>query len=139
MPRRVASYLESDGFDTLNLISSIGAMLLGLSTLPFLWNVWRTLRKRSSLPDAGANPWDGHTLEWHTSSPPPPGNFSEALPPIRSERPVWDANHPDDPNEPHVPRRSARRQVLPVGAATRGGGGDRTAGDGAVTDGPDSS
>ena len=44
---------------------------------------------------AGDNPWDGQTLEWACSSPPPDHNF-EALPPIRSERPVWDANHPDE-------------------------------------------
>jgi cytochrome c oxidase subunit 1 len=130
MPRRVASYLESDGFDTLNAVSSIGAMLLGASTLPFLWNVWRTLRRKATLPEAGPNPWDGQTLEWHTSSPPPPGNFSEPLPPIRSERPVWDANHPEDLNEPHVPRRVSRRQVLPVGA---------TAGSAAVPPGGSSS
>src|SRR5690606_35251813 len=92
MPRRVASYLESDGFSTLNLVSSIGSGILGFSTLLFLYNVWRTMRRPA---DAGDNPWDGHTLEWATSSPPPPGNFVGALPPIRSERPLWDHNHPD--------------------------------------------
>src|SRR4029453_13731125 len=46
MPRRVADYLPSDGFTTLNRVSSVGAFLLGASTLPFLWNVWRTLRGR---------------------------------------------------------------------------------------------
>jgi cytochrome c oxidase subunit I len=92
MPRRTASYLESDNFTTLNALSSVGAMLLGLSTLPFLWNVWITLRKGKP---CGPNPWDGHTLEWATPSPPPPGNFVDPLPPIRSERPLWDQNHPD--------------------------------------------
>ncbi len=115
MPRRVASYLESDGFDTLNLVSSIGAMLLGFSTLPFLWNVLVTLRKGERV---GGNPWDGHTLEWATPSPPPPGNFVDPLPPIRSERPLWDANHPDhrSPRDDHG--RKPRRPVLPepVGA-----------------------
>ena len=94
MPRRVADYLPEDGFTTLNQISTVGSFLLGASTLPFLWNVWRTLR-RGEL--AGENPWDGHTLEWATSSPPPEGNFDE-LPPIRTERPVWDRNHPDAPS-----------------------------------------
>jgi cytochrome c oxidase subunit 1 len=92
MPRRTASYVPEDGFSTLNAVSSVGALLLGLSTLPFLWNVYRTLRRGEP---AGDNPWDGQTLEWATPSPPPPGNFVDALPPIRSERPVWDANHPD--------------------------------------------
>ncbi|HEV3225628.1 MAG TPA: cytochrome c oxidase subunit I [Acidimicrobiales bacterium] len=94
MQRRVASYLPSDGFTTLNRISSIGAFLLGASTLPFLWNVWRTLRRRDAAP-AGDNPWDGHTLEWATTSPPPANNFDGPLPPIRSNRPVWDVSHPE--------------------------------------------
>jgi cytochrome c oxidase subunit 1 len=108
MPRRVADYTEADGFTGLNQISTIGAMLLGASTLPFLWNLWRTMRRP---PDAGDNPWDGHTLEWATTSPPPPHNF-DALPPIRSERPVWDVTHPEsrpteepdpvDPDEENV-------------------------------------
>jgi cytochrome c oxidase subunit 1 len=105
MPRRTASYLEVDGFTTLNLISSIGSGLLGLSTLPFLWNVWRTLRHGERVD---GNPWGGHTLEWATPSPPPPGNFVDPLPPIRSERPVWDADHPDhrSPKHDRVPVRT---------------------------------
>jgi cytochrome c oxidase subunit I len=91
MPRRVADYTEADGFTSLNTVSTIGAFLLGASTLPFLWNVFRTLRRPAD-PDAD-NPWDAHTLEWATPSPPPEGNFVDPLPPIRSERPVWDANH----------------------------------------------
>jgi cytochrome c oxidase subunit 1 len=106
MPRRTASYLASDGFTTLNVISSIGAAILGLSTLPFLWNVWRTLRHGEKLGD---NPWGGHTLEWATPSPPPPGNFVEPLPPIRSERPVWDRDHPEHRSPRHD--RSRQRAV----------------------------
>jgi heme/copper-type cytochrome/quinol oxidase subunit 1 len=92
MPRRVVSYLESDGFGALNLVSTIGAFLLAASVVPFLWNMWRSLRRGEP---AGDNPWDGQTLEWWTSSPPAPENFTAPLPPIRSERPVWDHNHPD--------------------------------------------
>jgi cytochrome c oxidase subunit 1 len=91
MPRRVADYTDADNFTALNTVSTIGAFLLGASTLPFLWNVWRTLRRPPD-PDA-ADPWGGHTLEWATPSPPPEGNFVDALPSIRSERPVWDARH----------------------------------------------
>jgi cytochrome c oxidase subunit 1 len=94
MPRRVVSYLPSDDFTVLNRISTIGAALLGASTLPFLWNVWRALRRRDAAAVAGDNPWGGQTLEWATSSPPPAENFDRPLPPIRSNRPVWDADHP---------------------------------------------
>ena len=118
--RRVASYTKADGFTTLNTISSIGAAILGVSTLPFLWNVYRTLR-RTDLPHCGDNPWDGQTLEWATPSPPPPGNFVEPLPPIRSERPVWDANHPDTLSIRHEPRRGRRREVLPLEVAAPSG------------------
>ena len=91
MPRRVADYLPEDGFTTYNRISSIGAALLGASTLPFLWNAWGTYRGRLGRP-AGNDPWGAQTLEWYTSSPPPPHNYDD-LPPIRSERPVWDLKH----------------------------------------------
>ena len=92
MPRRVATYGAGEGWSFLNLLSSIGAYLLGVAILPFLWNVWRS-RRHGAL--AGRNPWDGQTLEWATASPPVPENWDEPLPRIRSERPVWDANHPD--------------------------------------------
>jgi cytochrome c oxidase subunit 1 len=92
MPRRVADYLPEDGFTTLNRVSSAGAGLLALSTFPFLWNVWRTLRGTRGTV-AGPDPWGGHTLEWVTPSPPPPHNFHGPLPTIRSNRPVWDARH----------------------------------------------
>jgi cytochrome c oxidase subunit 1 len=101
MPRRVATYSASTGWTTLNRISSLGAFLLGISVLPFLWNVWITLRKGERV---GADPWDAQTLEWATSSPPPPHNFDE-LPRIRSARPVWDLKHPRGGQPPgHQPR-----------------------------------
>jgi cytochrome c oxidase subunit 1 len=93
MPRRVADYRPSDDFTTLNRVSSIGGFLLGASVLPFLWNVWRTLRAAGADRVAGPDPWNGHTLEWATASPPPPHNFDAPLPPIRSNRPVWDQRH----------------------------------------------
>ncbi|MGI8661912.1 MAG: cytochrome c oxidase subunit I, partial [Acidimicrobiales bacterium] len=99
MPRRVASYPLIGDWQLLNRISSLGAFLLGVSTLPFLWNAWRTLRGRGEA--AGDNPWDGHTLEWATSSPPPAHNFTAGLPPIRSNRPVWDLHHPEHTSGDH--------------------------------------
>jgi cytochrome c oxidase subunit I len=95
MPRRVADYLDSDGFTGLNQVSSIGAFLLAASTLPFLWNAVQTLRGRLGTI-AGDDPWGGHTLEWTTSSPPPAENFVGPLPPIRSQRPAWDLRHAAD-------------------------------------------
>jgi cytochrome c oxidase subunit 1 len=92
MPRRVADYLDSDGFTGLNQVSSIGAFLLAASTLPFLWNALLTLRGRLGTV-AGDDPWGGQTLEWTTTSPPPAENFAGPLAPIRSQRPAWDLRH----------------------------------------------
>jgi cytochrome c oxidase subunit 1 len=97
MPRRVADYYDSDGFTGLNQISSLGAFLLGASTLPFLWNALQTLRGRLGTA-AADDPWGGQTLEWATTSPPPPENFEGPLPPIRSARPLWDLRHGDPGN-----------------------------------------
>ncbi len=93
MPRRYADYLAADGFTLLNTVSSIGAFLLGLSTLPFLYNVWTSARHGRT---AGTDdPWGyGRSLEWATSCPPPRHNFT-ALPRIRSESPAFDLHHPD--------------------------------------------
>lgn len=93
MPRRYADYLAADGFTLLNSLSTIGSFLLGLSTLPFLYNVARTARhgRRVEVDD----PWGwGRSLEWATSCPPPRHNF-EALPRIRSDSPAFDLHHPE--------------------------------------------
>ncbi|MCX5009913.1 cytochrome c oxidase subunit I [Streptomyces sp. NBC_00555] len=93
MPRRYADYLAADGFTLLNSLSTIGSFLLGLSTLPFLYNVARTARhgRRVDVDD----PWGwGRSLEWATSCPPPRHNF-EALPRIRSDSPAFDLHHPE--------------------------------------------
>jgi cytochrome c oxidase subunit 1 len=89
MPRRIAVYASTAGWNQLNLLATIGSFMIAASTLPFLWNVFISLR---SGKHAGDDPWEGNTLEWATSSPPPPYNFDH-LPPIRSERPVFDARH----------------------------------------------
>jgi cytochrome c oxidase subunit 1 len=93
MPRRVADYRAEDGFTALNVVSTVGSFLLGISTLIFLANVVISLRRGRP---AGDDPWGGHTLEWAAPSPPPAGNFTKPLPPIRSNRPVWDVAHPPD-------------------------------------------
>src|SRR5690606_28023701 len=91
-PRRYADYHEVDGFTLLNQISTAGAFLLGASTLPFLWNVWRTYKKAPKV--TVDDPWGyGNSLEWATSCPPPRHNFT-SLPRIRSERPAFDLRYP---------------------------------------------
>ncbi len=92
MPRRYADYLPSDGFTTLNTISTIGAFLTGVSTLPFLWNVWKSYKAGRTV-DVD-DPWGyGASLEWATSCPPPLRNF-DYMPRIRSERPAFDVKFP---------------------------------------------
>ncbi|WP_435882212.1 aa3-type cytochrome oxidase subunit I [Streptomyces kronopolitis] len=92
MPRRYADYLASDGFTTLNTVSSIGAFLLGLSMLPFMYNVWKTAKYAPKVSED--DPWGyGRSLEWATTCPPPRHNFT-TLPRIRSESPAFDLHHP---------------------------------------------
>ncbi|MCH6160810.1 aa3-type cytochrome oxidase subunit I [Streptomyces marispadix] len=93
MPRRYADYLASDGFTGLNMVSTVGAFLLGLSTLPFIYNVWKTAVSGQKVETE--DPWGyGRSLEWATSCPPPRHNFG-TLPRIRSESPAFDLHHPE--------------------------------------------
>ncbi|ETA00740.1 heme/copper-type cytochrome/quinol oxidase, subunit 1 [Frankia sp. CcI6] len=109
MPRRVADYLPTDGFTTLNTIESAGSFLLGLSTLPFLYNVWRSLRHGD--PATSGDAWGyGNSLEWATSCPPPKHNFHQ-IPRIRSERPAFDLNHPRQGPEGREGRQRQPRRV----------------------------
>jgi cytochrome c oxidase subunit 1 len=89
MPRRIADYAANTGWSDLNLVATIGGFVIALSMLPFFWNVLVSLRSGKVASD---DPWEANTLEWSTSSPPPPYNFDH-LPEIRSERPVFDARH----------------------------------------------
>jgi cytochrome c oxidase subunit 1 len=92
MPRRYADYLPTDGFTTLNTISTIGAFVLGASMIPFLYNVYRSYRYGEvTMAD---DPWGfGNSLEWATSTPPPRHNFT-SIPRIRSERPAFEYHYP---------------------------------------------
>lgn len=87
MPRRVYTYHAGMGWDTLNLITSMGSFVFAVGVLLFFINVLKSLR--SGAP-AGANPWDAPTLEWSVPSPPPPYNFA-VIPTVASRHPLWES------------------------------------------------
>ncbi len=97
MPRRISRYAQHPAWATLNRIETAGAGLIAVGIVLFLVNVVISLRKR--VP-AGDDPWGAHTLEWATSSPPPPLNFERALPPIRSYAPLLDLREAAEDREP---------------------------------------
>ncbi|HEY5038248.1 MAG TPA: cytochrome c oxidase subunit 3, partial [bacterium] len=88
------------GWGLLNMVSTVGAFILGLSVLVLVWNMFVSLRRGAS---AGDNPWNAWTLEWATSSPPAEHNFNQ-LPLIRGRRPLWDLAHPESLDEPNDSR-----------------------------------
>ncbi|GAA2582826.1 cytochrome c oxidase subunit I [Actinomadura fulvescens] len=90
MPRRYADYAEE--FVVLNRVSTAGAFILGVSTLFFIYNVYRTARHGVRVE--ADDPWGyGNSMEWATSCPPPRHNFT-SIPRIRSERPAFDLHYP---------------------------------------------
>jgi cytochrome c oxidase subunit 1/cytochrome c oxidase subunit I+III len=86
MPRRVYTYADGMGWDWLNLITTVGSFIFAVGVLLFLINVVRSLRNGAA---AGNNPWDAPTLEWVSTSPPPPYNFV-VIPTIASRHPLWE-------------------------------------------------
>ncbi|WP_205881110.1 cytochrome c oxidase subunit I [Leucobacter insecticola] len=93
MPRRYYTYLPADGVTWGNQLSTVGAMVLGVSMIPFLLNVYITARRAPKV--TVDDPWGyGRSLEWATSCPPPRHNFT-SIPRIRSESPAFDLNHPE--------------------------------------------
>jgi cytochrome c oxidase subunit 1 len=89
MPRRYPDYASDSGWQPLNVLATVGSFIMALAILVFLINFIKTMRSGSP---AGDDPWDGYTLEWATSSPPPHHNFAR-MPRIRSERPVFDEKY----------------------------------------------
>jgi len=109
MPRRIYTYPDIPGWGLVNLIETGGTVILGVSVLIFLANVIHSLRDGKV---AGNDPWDAWTLEWATTSPPPPHNF-DRLPAVRSRRPLWDLKHPDDPDWRHEHPEQAAEEHAP--------------------------
>jgi cytochrome c oxidase subunit 1 len=94
MPRRIYTYEPGRGWDTLNLIVTIGVAFQAAGVLCFVVNIIRSLAKGKP---AGNDPWNAWTLEWSTTSPPPEYNY-EKTPVVLSRRPLWDLKHPTDPD-----------------------------------------
>jgi cytochrome c oxidase subunit I+III len=126
MPRRIYTYPDlpidigswhwEHGWAWMNMISTVGAFSLAIGTLPFLYNIVVSYYRGRI---AGDNPWNGWTLEWATTSPPPHDNFS-LVPPVKSRRPLWDLAHPEDPDwkreftRDEAPIRMDRNKVLMI-------------------------
>jgi cytochrome c oxidase subunit I len=87
MPRRVATYAASEGWQGLNVAASVGSYVIAAAMLVFAANVALSWLRPEP---AGPDPWGAQTLEWATSSPPPRWNFDGPLPPIRSAEPLMD-------------------------------------------------
>ena len=91
MPRRVFTYAENMGWENTNMFATAGGFLMAFSVLLFLINVFYSARKR--VP-AGDDPWDGRTLEWSISSPPPHYNFAK-IPNVEHRDDYWFRKHPE--------------------------------------------
>lgn len=94
MPRRIYTYEAGRGWESWNMIASIGVIFQSAAVLIFVYNMIASYIKGAP---AGNDPWDAWTLEWATTSPPPEYNFA-VVPEVRSRRPLWDIKHPDDPD-----------------------------------------
>src|SRR5215471_6000229 len=94
MPRRIYTYEPGRGWDIWNFIVTVGVFFQAAGILVFAANLlWSYFKGKL----AGNDPWDAWTLEWTTSSPPPPYNFA-TTPVVKSRRPLWDLKHPEDPD-----------------------------------------
>jgi len=113
MPRRVYTYNADLGWDSLNLLATVGAFALAASVLLFFINVVISLRSGAA---AGANPWGASSLEWATASPPPGYNFAH-IPVVDSSDPLWD--HPEELPVAHGLRTDRRELLLTTPAEAR--------------------
>jgi cytochrome c oxidase subunit 1 len=114
MPRRIYQFDAGQGVDTFNLISSIGAYVLGVATLIFVFNFFKS---RASGAIAPADPWGAPTVDWSIPSPPPDYNYAE-LPQVTSRYPLWDVSGtPGIPLPPEQQASSSYRSARELGIA----------------------
>ena len=118
MPRRIYSYSEGTGWDFWNMVATAGALLIGLSILVFMFNVVLSLRRKDR---AGADPWDGRTLEWSLPSPVPPYNFAE-IPTVRARDDFWRRKYVEDETGQPMPIMGGGAQEAEEEEQAEGGG-----------------
>jgi cytochrome c oxidase subunit 1 len=106
MPRRIYTYGGDQGWTGWNMMISVGALIIAISTLVFIYNVIKSIRSGYA---AGDNPWRAATLEWSISSPPPHYNFA-TLPQVTSRMPLWENEHEDGSAE--APQAARRKQPM---------------------------
>jgi cytochrome c oxidase subunit 1 len=109
MPRRVYTYPEGLGFETLNQVETVGSLILGFSFVVFLYNIVKTARGPRNAP---ADPWHGATLEWAIPSPPQEWNFAE-IPTVHGRDALWEAKRERGGPLPEPPRVSGAGIHLP--------------------------
>ena len=114
MPRRIYTYAENMGWEGSNLAASIGGMILGFGILVFIINVFYSRMKKVM---AGNDPWDGRTLEWATTSPPPVHDFDE-IPQVKYRDDFWFQKYPETISEYY---HDEHDQAVPSGAQIDGG------------------
>lgn len=103
MPRRIYTYEEGLGWDTWNMVATIGSYILAVGVLIFVINFFKSMRQPQTAPN---DPWGGSTLEWATTSPPPEHNF-DVIPEVRDRDPLWyNRDHgialPERPEHLHI-------------------------------------
>ncbi|MCU1428086.1 MAG: cytochrome oxidase subunit [Actinomycetia bacterium] len=125
-PRRTYTYAKGFGWETLNLLATVGAFIIALAVLTYLVNVIYTMRRG---PIASADPWDARSLEWMTSNPPPEYNFAE-IPIVTHRDEFWHRKYTED-DEGRLVRLPAGAAIDVEDPATQHGGDGDGGGDGA--------